>query len=81
MITEKMDAKEYFVNNFVPPAAMEIVVDMRTQLLSQLWASSFIKARESGDTRDFNCNSESTPVEIENTYKCKKMFINANKCI
>ena len=36
MISEKMDAEEYFVNNFVPPAAMEMVVDMRTQLHSQL---------------------------------------------
>ena len=43
--------------NFVSAAAMEMVVDMRT-LLGQLWATSFIKARESGHARDLNCNSE-----------------------
>ena len=59
------------VNNFVPPAAMKMLVDMRTQLHSQLRASSFIKARESGDTRDLNYNSELTLSKMENVYKCK----------
>ncbi|XP_015596401.1 probable ATP-dependent RNA helicase YTHDC2 [Cephus cinctus] len=48
--------------NFISSAVMEMVVGMRTQLLGQLRASGFVRARGSGDIRDLNSNSESWPV-------------------
>ncbi|XP_011502346.1 PREDICTED: probable ATP-dependent RNA helicase YTHDC2 [Ceratosolen solmsi marchali] len=48
--------------NFVSAAVMEMVVGMRTQLLGQLRASGFVKARGSGDIRDLNSNSENWAV-------------------
>jgi hypothetical protein len=41
---------------------MEIIVGMRTQLLGQLRASGFVRARGGGDIRDLNNNSENWAV-------------------
>lgn len=54
--------KAFCEKNFVSAAVMEIVVGMRTQLLGQLRASGFVKARGPGDIRDLNSNSESWAV-------------------
>lgn len=48
--------------NFISSAVMEMVVGIRTQLLGQLRASGFVKARGSGDIRDLNTNSENWAV-------------------
>ncbi|XP_015520709.1 3'-5' RNA helicase YTHDC2 [Neodiprion pinetum] len=48
--------------NFISAATMEMVVGMRTQLLGQLRASGFVRARGSGDIRDLNSNSENWAV-------------------
>uniref|UniRef100_T1JES8 RNA helicase n=1 Tax=Strigamia maritima TaxID=126957 RepID=T1JES8_STRMM len=48
--------------NFLSAATMEIVVGMRTQLLGQLRASGFVRARGGGDIRDLNSNSENWAV-------------------
>ena len=39
-----------------------MVIGTRTQLLGQLRASGFVKARGSGDIRDLNTNSENWAV-------------------
>ena len=44
--------------NFVSTSTMEMVVGMRNQVLAQLRASGFVKARGSGDIRDINMNSD-----------------------
>ncbi|KFM65505.1 putative ATP-dependent RNA helicase YTHDC2, partial [Stegodyphus mimosarum] len=44
--------------NFLSAATMEMIVGMRSQLLGQLRASGFVKARGTGDIRDLNSNSE-----------------------
>ncbi|VDO01904.1 unnamed protein product [Rodentolepis nana] len=44
--------------NYISAAAFDIVTTVRTQLLGQLRASGFVKARGSGDIRDLNANSE-----------------------
>ena len=54
--------KVFCEKNFVSAAVMEMVVGMRTQLLGQLRASGFVKARGSGDIRDLNSNSENWAV-------------------
>ena len=41
---------------------MEMVVVMRSQLLGQLRASGFVRARGGGDIRDLNTNSENWAV-------------------
>lgn len=41
---------------------MEMIVGMRTQLLGQLRASGFVRARGGGDIRDLNTNSENWAV-------------------
>ena len=41
---------------------MEMIVGMRTQLLGQLRASGFVRARGAGDIRDLNTNSENWAV-------------------
>ena len=48
--------------NFISAAVMEMVVGMRTQLLGQLRASGFVRARWPGDIRDLNSNSENWAV-------------------
>ncbi|XP_073807874.1 3'-5' RNA helicase YTHDC2 isoform X2 [Danio rerio] len=48
--------------NFLSQATMEIIVSMRTQLLGQLRATGFVRARGGGDIRDVNQNSENWAV-------------------
>ncbi|XP_074669561.1 3'-5' RNA helicase YTHDC2 isoform X2 [Strix aluco] len=48
--------------NFLSQATMEIIVGMRTQLLGQLRASGFVRARGGTDIRDVNTNSENWAV-------------------
>ncbi|XP_056313163.1 3'-5' RNA helicase YTHDC2 [Danio aesculapii] len=48
--------------NFLSQATMEIIVSMRTQLLGQLRATGFVRARGVGDIRDVNQNSENWAV-------------------
>ncbi|XP_051523162.1 3'-5' RNA helicase YTHDC2 isoform X2 [Myxocyprinus asiaticus] len=48
--------------NFLSQATMEIIVGMRTQLLGQLRATGFVRARGGGDIRDVNLNSENWAV-------------------
>ncbi|XP_068034681.1 3'-5' RNA helicase YTHDC2-like [Anomalospiza imberbis] len=48
--------------NFLSRATMEIIAGMRTQLLGQLRASGFVRARGGGDIRDVNANSENWAV-------------------
>ncbi|NXU92826.1 YTDC2 helicase, partial [Xiphorhynchus elegans] len=48
--------------NFLSQATMEIIVGMRTQLLGQLRASGFVRARGGADIRDVNANSENWAV-------------------
>nr|CAD7194903.1 unnamed protein product [Timema douglasi] len=48
--------------HFVSAATMEMVVGMRTQLLGQLRALGFVRARGCGDIRDLNTNSENWAV-------------------
>ncbi|XP_050186132.1 3'-5' RNA helicase YTHDC2-like [Myiozetetes cayanensis] len=48
--------------NFLSQATMEIIVGMRTQLLGQLRASGFVRARGGADIRDVNINSENWAV-------------------
>ncbi|XP_070542906.1 3'-5' RNA helicase YTHDC2-like [Ptychodera flava] len=48
--------------NYISQATMEMVVGMRTQLLGQLRASGFVRARGGGDIRDLNSNSENWAV-------------------
>ncbi|XP_043241748.1 3'-5' RNA helicase YTHDC2-like isoform X2 [Amphibalanus amphitrite] len=50
--------RSFCEKNFVSSATMETVVGMRTQLLGQLRASGFVRARGAGDIRDLNSNSE-----------------------
>ncbi|KAJ8395601.1 hypothetical protein AAFF_G00030820 [Aldrovandia affinis] len=48
--------------NFLSQATMEIIIGMRTQLLGQLRAIGFVRARGGGDIRDVNLNSENWSV-------------------
>ncbi|XP_053911310.1 3'-5' RNA helicase YTHDC2 [Cuculus canorus] len=48
--------------NFLSQATMEIIIGMRTQLLGQLRASGFVRARGGADMRDVNTNSENWAV-------------------
>ncbi|XP_010144884.1 PREDICTED: probable ATP-dependent RNA helicase YTHDC2, partial [Eurypyga helias] len=48
--------------NFLSQATMEIITGMRTQLLGQLRASGFVRARGGADIRDVNSNSENWAV-------------------
>ncbi|GAA54121.1 probable ATP-dependent RNA helicase YTHDC2, partial [Clonorchis sinensis] len=54
--------KSFCQKNFISSAAFEIITVIRTQLLGQLRASGFVKARGSGDIRDLNTNSENWAV-------------------
>lgn len=51
---EKAFCDKYFISS----STMEMIVGMRTQLLGQLRASGFVRARGGGDIRDLNCNSD-----------------------
>ncbi|XP_077646398.1 3'-5' RNA helicase YTHDC2-like [Lonchura striata] len=48
--------------NFLSRATMEIITGMRTQVLGQLRASGFVRARGGADIRDVNANSENWAV-------------------
>ncbi|XP_015222321.2 3'-5' RNA helicase YTHDC2 isoform X1 [Lepisosteus oculatus] len=48
--------------NFLSQATMEMIIGMRTQLLGQLRAIGFVRARGGGDIRDVNLNSENWAV-------------------
>ncbi|CDS42648.1 ATP dependent RNA helicase YTHDC2 [Echinococcus multilocularis] len=48
--------------NYISAAVFDIVTTVRTQLLGQLRASGFVKARGSGDIRDLNTHSENWAV-------------------
>ncbi|XP_066603297.1 3'-5' RNA helicase YTHDC2-like [Prorops nasuta] len=54
--------RSFCEKNFISAAVMEMIVGMRTQLLGQLRASGFVRARGSGDIRDLNSNSENWAV-------------------
>ncbi|KAK7491702.1 hypothetical protein BaRGS_00016958 [Batillaria attramentaria] len=54
--------KSFCEKNFLSAASMEMVVGMRAQLLGQLRASGFVRARGGGDIRDLNTNSENWAV-------------------
>ncbi|KAK7115641.1 3'-5' RNA helicase YTHDC2-like [Littorina saxatilis] len=54
--------KSFCEKNFLSAACMEMVVGMRAQLLGQLRASGFVRARGGGDIRDLNTNSENWAV-------------------
>lgn len=54
--------KAFCAKNYVSPAVMEMIVGLRAQLLGQLRASGFVRARGGGDIRDLNTNSENWAV-------------------
>lgn len=54
--------KTFCFKNYLSSAVMEMIVGMRAQLLGQLRASGFVRARGGGDIRDLNTNSENWAV-------------------
>ncbi|RWS15277.1 putative ATP-dependent RNA helicase YTHDC2-like protein [Dinothrombium tinctorium] len=50
--------RTFLEQNFICAATMEMIVGMRAQLLGQLRASGFVRARGAGDIRDLNTYSE-----------------------
>uniref|UniRef100_A0AAY5KMB6 RNA helicase n=1 Tax=Esox lucius TaxID=8010 RepID=A0AAY5KMB6_ESOLU len=54
--------RSFCEKNFLSQATMEIIIGMRTQLLGQLRAIGFVRARGGGDIRDVNLNSENWAV-------------------
>ncbi|CAH1795870.1 unnamed protein product [Owenia fusiformis] len=54
--------RSFCEKNYLSSATMEMIVGMRTQLLGQLRASGFVRARGGGDIRDLNTNSENWAV-------------------
>ncbi|XP_015929708.1 3'-5' RNA helicase YTHDC2 isoform X2 [Parasteatoda tepidariorum] len=54
--------RNFCSRNFLSHATMEMIVGMRSQLLGQLRASGFIRAKGNSDIRDLNSNSECWPV-------------------
>lgn len=47
-----------FCNKFlISSATMEMIVDIRSQLLAQLRATGFVRTRPPGDIRELNMNS------------------------
>ncbi|XP_030220358.1 3'-5' RNA helicase YTHDC2 isoform X2 [Gadus morhua] len=50
--------RSFCEKNFLSQATMEIIIMMRTQLLGQLRAIGFVRARGRSDIRDVNINSE-----------------------
>ncbi|KAL2100516.1 hypothetical protein ACEWY4_004910 [Coilia grayii] len=54
--------RSFCEKNFLSQATMEIIIGMRTQLLGQLRAIGFVRARGGGDIRDVNLHSENWAV-------------------
>ncbi|GAA6095870.1 3'-5' RNA helicase YTHDC2 isoform X1 [Tachysurus ichikawai] len=54
--------RSFCEKNFLSQATMEIIIRMRTQLLGQLRAIGFVRARGCNDIRDVNLNSENWAV-------------------
>ncbi|XP_060769254.1 3'-5' RNA helicase YTHDC2 isoform X2 [Neoarius graeffei] len=54
--------RSFCEKNFLSQATMEIVIRMRAQLLGQLRAIGFVRARGCSDIRDVNLNSENWAV-------------------
>ena len=56
----RMEGRErgWCQRNMVSSSTMEMVVGMRNQVLGQLRASGFVRARGQGDIRDINTNSD-----------------------
>ncbi|KAK3527693.1 hypothetical protein QTP86_034156 [Hemibagrus guttatus] len=54
--------RSFCEKNFLSQATMEIIIKMRTQLLGQLRAIGFVRARGCSDIRDVNINSENWAV-------------------
>ncbi|XP_028912181.1 3'-5' RNA helicase YTHDC2 isoform X2 [Ornithorhynchus anatinus] len=54
--------RAFCAKHFLSQASLEIIIGMRTQLLGQLRASGFVRARGLGDIRDVNTNSENWAV-------------------
>ncbi|XP_008936551.1 PREDICTED: probable ATP-dependent RNA helicase YTHDC2, partial [Merops nubicus] len=54
--------RSFCEKNFLSQATMEIIIGMRTQLLGQLRASGFVRARGGADIKDVNTNSENWAV-------------------
>ncbi|XP_039247577.2 3'-5' RNA helicase YTHDC2-like [Styela clava] len=48
--------------NYLSSATMQMIIGMRTQLLGQLRAAGFVRARGGSDIRDLNTNSENWAV-------------------
>lgn len=48
--------------NFISSATMEQVMSLRAQLLGQLRASGFVRAKGGGDIRDLNSHAENWAV-------------------
>lgn len=55
-------ANKFCQTNFISPSSMEMIFGIRTQLLGQLRASGFVRARGPSDIRDLNTNSENWAV-------------------
>lgn len=54
--------KAFCDKNYLSPATMQMIIGMRTQLLGQLRAAGFVRARGGSDIRDLNTNSENWAV-------------------
>jgi hypothetical protein len=54
--------KVFCRENFINPSTMDMIFNLRTQLLGQLRASGFVKAKGASDIRDLNTNSENWAV-------------------
>ena len=54
--------KKYCDDYFISSSTMEMILGLRTQLLGQLRASGFVKAKGPGDIRDLNTHSENWAV-------------------
>ncbi len=54
--------RHFCYQNQISASTMEMVTGMRTQLLGQLRASGFVRAKGAGDIRDLNKNSENWAV-------------------
>ncbi|XP_026676469.1 3'-5' RNA helicase YTHDC2-like [Diaphorina citri] len=53
---------QFCASRYISAATMEMIVATRSQLLSQLRASGFVKPRGTSDMKDLNTNSEYWPV-------------------
>ncbi|CAL8343000.1 unnamed protein product [Merluccius merluccius] len=75
--------RSFCEKNFLSQATMEIIIMMRTQLLGQLRAIGFVRARGRSDIRDVNLNSENWALVkaalLTGTYP-KLAHINQDSC-